>query len=363
MRLQLIIAAVVVLAAGEVRAQADAEPAAVAGVRVYADDDHVTVWSPSARAVATLPRGVAVDVHAVVDAVTAASIDVTSSASPYAFHERRVEGGAGVAVPVAAQQQVGVTAIVSDEHDYTSLRLGGRWRGELARRNATLEVSYTAGFDQVGRAGDPTFARDRREHRGAVSFTQIVDRRGYLDVVVEGVRTTGYQANPYRFVPITMAGAVAYALPEAVPDARAAVAALVRVRRALAPAWFAHVDYRLARDTWGITSHTGSARVVRALDDDAVLLGAELRGYLQDGASFHRASYAGELGAPVWRTRDHVLGAMHTLTLGATAQVRLPWRAAQANVAAAWLRFGWSDDLRQRGRDALVSSLTVLVPL
>ena len=363
MRLQLIIAGAVALAAAEARAQAEVEPAAVAGVRVYADDDHVTVWSPSARATATLPRGVVVDAHVVMDAVTAASIDVTSSASPYAFAERRLEGGGGVAVPVAAQQQVGATVVVSDEHDYTSLRVGGRWRGELARRNATLELGYTAGFDQVGRAGDPTFARDRREHRGVVSFTQIVDRRGYLDLVVEGVRTTGYQANPYRFVPITMAGAVAYALPEAVPTSRDAVAALVRLRRALAPAWFAHVDYRLARDTWGITSHTGSARVVRALDDDEVLLGAELRGYLQDGASFHRASYAGELGAPVWRTRDHVLGAMHTLTVGATAQARLPWRGAQATAAAAWLRFGWGDDLRQRDRDAIVSSLTVLVPL
>ena len=124
MRLQLIIAGAVALAAAEARAQAEVEPAAVAGVRVYADDDHVTVWSPSARATATLPRGVVVDAHVVMDAVTAASIDVTSSASPYAFAERRLEGGGGVAVPVAAQQQVGATVVVSDEHDYTSLRVG-----------------------------------------------------------------------------------------------------------------------------------------------------------------------------------------------------------------------------------------------
>lgn len=363
MRLQLMIVVAVLLRVASAWAQADDGTTAAVGLRVYADDDHVTVWTPSARAVATLPRAVVVDVHAVVDAVTAASIDVTSSASPYAFTERRVEGGVGVAVPVAAYQQVGATAIVSDEHDYTSLRLGGRWRAELARRNATLEVAYTAGFDQVGRVGDPTFARDRREHRGVVSLTQIIDRRGYLDVVVEGIRTTGYQANPYRFVPITMGGAVAYALPEAVPDTRDAVAALVRVRRALGVAWFGHADYRLARDTWGITSHTGSARVVRALADDAVLLGAELRGYLQDGASFHRASYAGDAGAPTWRTREHVLGAMQTFTLGATARVRAPWHATEITAAAAWMRFAWSDDLRQRGRDAVVSSLTVLVPL
>jgi hypothetical protein len=356
-------AAALALTAGDVRAQADDSPAAAVGLRVYADDDHVTVWSPSARAAATLPRAVVVDVHATVDAVTAASIDVTSSASPYSFSERRVEGGAGVAAPVAAYQQVGGTVIVSDEHDYTSLRVGARARAELARRNATLEVAYTAGFDQVGRAGDPTFARDRGEHRGVISLTQIVDRRGYLDVVVEGVRTTGYQSNPYRFVPVTMAGVVAYALPEAVPDVRNAVAASVRVRRAVGATWFGHADYRLARDTWGVTSHTASARLLRGLADDAVLLGAEVRGYLQDGASFHRASYAGEVGAPVWRTRDHVLGAMRTITLGTTARVRLPWRAAEATAALAWMRFGWLDDPRQRRRDAVVSSLTVLVPL
>ncbi len=356
--------AVVALAGCAGHAAIEQPTVAAVGARVYADDDRVTVWSPTARAITTAPRGVTIEAHATVDAVTAASIDVVSSASPYPFHEERVEGGAGASVTVADYQQIGVTAIVSDEHDYTALRLGARWRAELARRNTTVDVAYTFGLDEVGRVGDPGFARPRGEHRSAISVTQILDRRSYLDLAGEVVHTSGYQANPYRYVPITMGGVIGYVLPEVVPERRTAAAALVRLRRALADAWFGHGDYRVTRDTWGVTSHTASARLLRSFgDDDQWLFGAELRGYLQDGASFYRGHYAGDTGAPAWRTRDHALGGMRTVTMGATARRRWSWRDLEVTAALAGMHFRWLDDPRQRSRAAVVSSLTLLVPM
>ena len=370
MRVQLIRPRVIALAImamtaapGGARAQVDDPRQVTVGLRVYADDDRVTVWSPSARAAAPLPHGVTVDVATTVDAVTAASIDGVSTASPYAFTETRIEGGVGLTVEVRPRHAVTARVIGSDERDYTALRLSAGWRAELAARNTTVDLTFTAGLDTVGRAGDPTFARDRRELRGALALTQITDRRGYVDLVVEAADQRGYLANPYRFVPIEMAGAVAYTLPERAPDQRTAVAALVRVRRALTDAAFVHGDYRLSRDTWGVTSNTATLRLSRAMRADELLLGVEARGYRQDAASFHRAVYAGDSGAPAWRTSDRALGRMASATAGVVAESTVPWHGLRVSMSAAWVHFWWLDDLRQSDRDAVVASLGLVVPL
>lgn len=363
MRLQLSVTLGALLAApAPAIAQPVDERTAEASLRVYADDDHVTVWTPAARVVVPLPDDIVVEAETTIDALTAASIDVTSTASPYAFDERRVEGGLAGRVEIADLQWIGAQAIVSDENDYTSLHVGASWRAEVARRNATVELAYTAALDTVGRAGDPQFAEARRGHRAVASFTQITDRAGYLDVVVDAEHQTGYLASPYRYVPITVDGAVAYALPERVPDERTAIAALARIRRAVAAGWFAHGDYRLCRDTWGVTSHTLTARATRALREDELLVGVEARGYLQDAATFARATYEGDLGAPAWRTRDRSLGAMRTVTVGGVADLVLPWLDARLAASLAWAHFAWPDDPLQRRRDAVITSLALHLP-
>ncbi len=366
MRLQLTAIAAIAGAAvapAAARAQADTGPATTVGLRVYADDDRVTVWSPSATATTPLPHQLTVDAAVTIDAVSAASIDVVSTASPYVFTETRVEGGAGVALAITSHQRLSARALLSDERDYAALRLGAGWRAELAARNTTVELTYTAGLDTVGRAGDPGFARDRREHRLAAALTQITDRRGYADLVIEGADQRGYLANPYRFVPIEVAGAPAYALAEQVPDQRTSLAALIRMRRVVAATGFVHADYRLSRDTWGITSHTITVRATRSLRADELLVGLEARGYRQGAASFQRAVYTDDGGAPAWRTRDHALGRMASMTAGAVADATLPRGGVHVAASAAWVRFWWLDDPRQSDRDALIASLALHVPL
>lgn len=360
-----VVGLVLVATAASAAAQPADERTTTAGVRLYADDDHVTVWSPSAGAVlpVTWGREAVVELSTTIDAVSAASIDVTSSASPYAFDEQRVEGAAAARVAVVDDHWIGVSADVSHERDYLAIRAGASWLGELGDRNTTVRLGYVAAFDTVGRAGDPRFDEPRRGHRGVATLTQIVDPRGYVDLAVDVDRTTGWLSSPYRYVSILMGGAPAYALLERVPDARTSVAVLGRVRRMIGEAWFVHADYRLCRDTWGITSQTVSARGATALRDDTVVVGGEVRAYVQDSATFYQPSYDGDAGAPVWRTRDRSLGAMRTVTVGGLAEWVTPWREARVQASLAWTRFAWPADLYQRGRDAAISSLGVVVPL
>jgi hypothetical protein len=359
-RLQLI-AAVLLAAPANAAAQAEDERRADASVRVYADDDHVTVWSPAASATVPLSERAVVEAGVTIDAVTAASVDVTSTASPYAFTERRTEGTLAGRLAVRDQRWLAARATYSDENDYTSLHLGASGLAELADRNTTVELSYTAAFDTVGRAGDPSFAEARRGHRLAATLTQVTDERGYLDLVIDADHGAGYLANPYRYVPISMDGAPTYSLPERVPDRRTAIAGLIRVRRQTAESWYGAADARICRDTWGLTSGTATARLLHAVRDDGLLIGAELRGYVQSAASFHRAAYAGDDGAPAWRTRDRSLGPMYSVTIGGIADAVLPWRETRVTGSLAWARFGWPGDLLQRRRDAAIVSLAIQI--
>jgi hypothetical protein len=352
-------------------ALAAAQTSAEASLRVYQDDDAVRVWSPGARVQTTLGERLTIELDTSIDALSAASVDVTSQASPRGFEETRVEGGARASLAFGATRSVSVEVVGSTENDYDALRVGLGTRVELARRNATLDARWTGSFDVVGRAGDPSFARDRRGQRLVLTFTHIVDPRMYLDVAVDGELTWGYLASPYRYVPVTgpadPEGAPLYQLPEAVPGRRAALATLARVRRALGRRWFAHVEYRLYGDSWGVWSHTGTGALALALADDHVVLGLQGRVYWQGAASFYEAHVVDDGGgAPAWRTRDRAFGGMRSVA----ASLAADWwpgdgavtSAPRLTLAVTLVRFTWLDFPLQRGRDAVITSAALVVP-
>jgi hypothetical protein len=367
MRLQLIIGLLAAIAPAVARAQSSAERAGDASFRVYADDDHVTVISPSASTRAPIGRTLAIDLAANVDIVTAASVDVTSQASITTVHERRYETDVALAWAVNRRLTVTPRLVGSIENDYRSLHAGAAVALDSAHHERTLELAYTAAIDEVGRAGDPSFARAHDGHRLSLTLTQVVDPRTFVDLVADGAIESGYLASPYRYVPIVdPAGVKLYALDEQTPGVRASLAALARVRRAIGR-WFVHADYRLYADTWSIVSHTVSARALLPLARGRVTLAALVRGYLQSGASFYRATYVDNgMGAPAWRTRDRVLSPMRSVSASLVADVALgrgsPADGMHLQAAIDLMRFEYLDFVLQHRRDAVVLSLGVTVP-
>jgi hypothetical protein len=333
-------------------------------LRVYTDDDHVTVITPAATAHAPVGRRVVLGVETTIDVITAASVDVTSQASARPFHDTRVEGGADASWAASDRLTLGARGVGSIENDFRSLQLGADLAVDLARHDTSLALSWTGTFDLVGRAGDPRFARARQDQRVTATWTQVLDRRTYLDLVVEGQLVAGFQASPYRYVPIEDAtGARAYALPEATPDLRAGAAVLARVRRALGEgALFLHADYRFYADSWTIASHTLSAGLTVPLLGGRLLVAARIRGYAQGAASFYRAAYVDAgAGAPAWRTRDRALGGMRSLLGDLSGDLAFGRVHLIAGIAA--MRFVWLDFPAQSHRDALLLTLGVAAPL
>lgn len=367
MRLQLTAGLVVALASAALATGASpaaAEPPvdqASATVRVYADDDRLSVVSPAAHAQVTT-GALTVEADTALDAVSAASVDVVTAASPTPFQERRVEGGLGLAWAATRLVTVRGGAQLSHERDYDAVRLGVGVAAELGQRNTTVEVRTRLGRDHATASDDPTFSGTRTSAALIAALTQVLDRRTIADLTVEGAWADGWHGSPYRQVLVSdPVMPVVTSWREATPERRLSLAVALRLRRALGERWFGTASARGYLDDWSVASATALVGARRRLDD-ATLIGVELRGYLQDGAFFWRRQQPDGAAPPRYRTADRTLGPM------ATAGVELVGERAIGGDRRVMLALGgvalwFLDYAPQAERHALTVTMSFTTPL
>src|SRR5207237_1108848 len=164
---------------------------------------------------------------------------------------------------------------------------------ELFDKNTTLALGYGISLNTVGRAGDENFARDLKTQHVSATWTQLVSPRLVTQVVYELGYASGYQASPYRFVPVRMDvnSAPQFWVPETDPNTRLRHALVLGANRAVGEASSLQGDYRFYVDDWGITAHTFGARYFVHLTKNLELRLRE-RFYVQTGASFYQKVYA-----------------------------------------------------------------------
>jgi hypothetical protein len=331
MRLQLIAA---VLAIGTVDARADRPPVDLSfDTLLYTDTDNTIVSSSRVGAAAKLDdNGSEVHAAAVADAVTSASVDVITEATPR-FSELRTEADVGGSYAIGTWLP-SAHYRYSHEADYLS---NGGGVSALRKLNAdsTIEASYDFTYDLVRRSGTPPsiFERTLATHSAEVSWSQVIDRATVVRLAYSFVGQDGYMAKPYRYVPLfdPAVGAMGTSItidnygqlrlperpPENVPDVRLRQAFAARAIRYLP--WLSgsvRGDYRLYLDDWGVRSHTGELGLRAALGDRELALTERL--YEQTAADFWRRTYVVEAGTmPQYRSVDkelsHYLSSTTTL--------------------------------------------------
>jgi hypothetical protein len=364
-RLQLTVGAAAALACALAATPARAEPPpdlASATVRVYADDDRLTVVSPAAHAQLT-GGPLTAEVDLAIDAVTAASVDVMTSASPVAVDERRYEAGLGLALAAGATTVVRAGAQVSHERDYDAVRVGLGVVQELARRNTTLELRARAGRDRATAVGDPMFAGERTSAALTAVVTQLVDRRTIVDLTVDGLWADGWHGSPYRRVwTDDPSMPVVTGWPEVTPARRLAVAVALRGRRAVGERWFASAIARGYADEWDVHSATATVELRRRLSE-RTLLGGQVRGYLQDGASFWVRRQPDAIAPPRYRTADRTLGPMATGEVELVGDRVIDRHDRRVTIAVGGIGRWFLDHVAQDRRLAITATLSFTSPL
>lgn len=276
MRLQLILLVLARVAA------ADPDVTAAARTSVYADSDHTNVVTSAVGASGNVASDVRIDAQYLVDAVSAASVDVITAATGR-IHDVRNELTTGVTVgPVHAAY------IYSDEHDWTSHTGALGVTHDLADHQLTLGATATLGINHVTKMGDMDFSRKLGTGGLEVYAAYTATPRDVILVGVGGSYLSGYQASPYRFVVYGDLRAVF----ERVPATRPRETVTLRWNHHLFRDSALRTQVRGYRDDWGIWALTASAEYIVGVGP--VDLGAHVRGYTQSEASFYLPYYPTE---------------------------------------------------------------------
>lgn len=331
----------------------------------YSDSMAVQVLSPSVTAsVSDEVAGWSVGGRYLLDAVSAASVDIVATASPR-WNELRHVGSLDAAYK---QGRVALSAAgsISLEPDYRALSAAATAAVDLFDKNVTPFLAARYGHDDVGRRGlEP--ARWPVLQRGGVQLgvTWVVNRHIIAGAQLDADFERGYLAKPYRYIPLFAEGGSAAVPPGAspdvvnagrlderpidrLPDERDRYALTGRIAGRLHHTTL-RLDERLYRDSWGLWASTTDLRAFFDLGR-RWLLQPHLRLHAQSAISFWQRAYEvialadGSRLLPRYRTGDRELSRLDTVTLGLAAKLRLsqppqsPW-FLQAQIDTAYTHF------------------------
>jgi Protein of unknown function (DUF3570) len=310
----------------------------------YADTDHVFVETPSVSGTVSSPTaGWSVGGQYLVDVVSAASVDIVSTASRR-WQEVRQEGSLEASYePTTFGVQA--NASVSDEPDYLSWSAGGAVTQDLMNKNVTWLLGYAHGHDIAGRTGTSFSVFSHVLDRNAVnaSLTFVLNPTTVASFIGDAIFENGDQSKPYRYIPMFAPGTYvprgapidlvnslrASARPlEQLPLSRQRYALTGRVAHRYHLATL-RLDERLYLDSWLMKATTTDARYLFDLSR-RVELGPHARLHAQTAVDFWQRAYVFGPGFqyPALRTGDRELGPLVNVTGGWTLRVGL---GAEAN--------------------------------
>jgi Protein of unknown function (DUF3570) len=266
-----------VFAAGPVRAATLPEDRAEAMVHVY-EGGGVTATGPALLVRKSIADKVSLTGAFYLDAVSNASIDVVTTASPY--NERRNDYG--LAVDYAVRDSLITLAFgASKEPDYNTRSLALDIAQETFGGMTTVNVGFSRAVDEVTKTGDSSFYDEAKHWQYRVGVTQILTPKWLASVNLEAVSDTGYLGNTYRVARVFGA-----AVPERHPRTRSSRAVKFRAVGDMGSRDAVRAEYRYFWDTWDIQAHTVEAGYSRYLGE-SFLADGFVRYYTQTAALFY----------------------------------------------------------------------------
>lgn len=321
------------------------------GLGVYTNDDGLTVVSPWVDAQQQASDTITVGVGWQADVISAASIDVVSSATQ-PFEDTRHQGSVRVAGDFG-DERFNTSAVVSTESDTLTALVSGSAERDLADHTLTLGLAYSAGFYKVGTVHELVERwRDKQVHQAEVTATRVLDRNTVVSASYTFQYQAGALANPYLKVPLFPADEDqwdrrhAEFVGERLPYTRLRHSLDLSARRALSDDVFLWGGWQGYLDTWSVRANTGDAGVALSLPSG---LSFELteRFRWQSRASFYRSTYTVNR---TYLTRDRRLGELFTESGGLAVRLRRQPIEAMIGAEVQWTHFA---DLQVLDGDAL----------
>lgn len=256
---------------------------------LYQDSDHTTIGTVATAVRARPTEELTIAARNVVDVTTTASVDVISAAT-HRWDEPRSEvmGGVGLADGTAS---LDVAYTYSAENDWWSHTAAAGGSIDLDDHRVTLSLGGSYGYNDIGRASDPTFSREMHTATGRAGIVWVATPEDLWSLGYDLGVALGYQESPYRYARFrdVVSDGLLQTSPESVPDLRMRHAVTLRWAHAISADVSLRSHARLYGDDWGVMSATGGTEIRGALGEWE--LGFSARLYAQLGATFFRDVY------------------------------------------------------------------------
>jgi hypothetical protein len=302
----------------------------------YTDSDHVTVYSPSiAASIENVTQGMSLRGSYLVDVVSAASVDIVSTASR-AWHEVR---HAGTLETEYKPHDFGVTigGSVSSEPDYLSYGIGFAVAQDLDEKNTTLTAGYGYGHDIAGRSSTPFSVFSRVIEHGTfnLGLTQVINKSTVGSLSADMVLDNGDQSKPYRYIPmfaanvapnVPLGASIDWVTQNRLPERPLEQLPLSRQRYAITGRLGHRFDNstlrleeRVYADSWLLLASTTDARWIFDLGRRFAIW-PHAHFHVQSAVNFWQRAYvasaANGFDIPEFRTGDRELGPLRTVSGG-----------------------------------------------
>ncbi|RDH86988.1 MAG: hypothetical protein DIZ78_05690 [endosymbiont of Escarpia spicata] len=310
------------------------------------DGGGVTVSGPSILVRKQFGESISASANYYVDAISSASIDVVTTASPYT--ENRTETSASVDYLYGdSQMNLGYTS--SEESDYSAdtihFSIGQDLLGDLT--NVTL--GYSRGSDEVRRNGDADFSDEVTRNSFSLALNQVVTANTLFALSWETIADEGFLNNPYRSVRyLDASSTTGYSFEsEVYPRTRTSNALSARLRYHLPYRAAISGEYRYFSDTWGITAHNTELGYTHPLGDNWTF-DLNYRYYTQNAADFYSDLFP-RVQSQNYLARDKELSSYSSHSVGFGMSYKLQresWKlldSASLNLAYNYLYFNYRD--------------------
>lgn len=279
------------------------------------DGGGMEIRGPSVLVRKAVSNSVSVSANHYVDKVSAASVDVVTTASPY--EEERKENSVGVDYLVG-KAIYSLTYTTSKENDFTAKAFNFGASQDFFGDLTTLSFGYAVGEDVVGRTGDPLFQENADRQHFRFGLTQVLTKNMLASISHEFITDEGYLNNPYRQVRyVNAAGTGTLNQSEVYPNTRASEATALRLGYYLPWRSGLHVEYRIFEDSWGVDAKDWGVTYVQPLPNGWEVE-ANLRQYKQSAADFYNDLFPYQ-DAQNFLARDKELSTFDSQSFGLAA--------------------------------------------
>jgi hypothetical protein len=260
-----------------------------------------------------------------IDAVSGASIDVVTNASPYKEERRETDLGADY---LYRDTLVSAGYIHSIEHDYLARTFNMSVAQEMFDNRTTVTLGYSRGHDDVGQVHTALHAT--ADHASySLSLGQVINPTLIGSLSYELLADDGYLQNPYRSARVE-GGSV----PQVYPGTRTGQAVSVKLIKSWSTRWSTSFDLRYYHDTWGINAVNAGIGASHYIYRD-MLLDASYRYYTQNAATFYSDNFA---QPETYMARDRELSNFYSHSLGLKLAVPV-YQAQQGTISSLTLNF------------------------